>query len=336
MKTKYMLRGIAALACIAGVSAQASAQNLLENGDFSSGGVQWDLPGWWVGGSGTVSIEDGVFCVDVDSAEGPSWGAALKQSGLSFIGGESYTLTFDAWASTPIYLPIEVYDGQEHFWLFGSDVLVDAPFDGEPNAVSYTATVAESSPDAYFRILFGGGIVPAGATVCLSNLNLSVTGAHGGGFMSFEDPTRLWTSPQVSPVVSTVPGGQHGDFALSVHGSGYVEVSSPIFHTDELDTVTQTLAIDVLLSQAQSNPWWRGDLGVFVSIPSAGIYHEWVGRAGFETLTPGTWGTVAVSLPSALRQALSGSHPDAQLHIAVNTNNSAGATLLDNVRFTSH
>ncbi len=335
MKLTSVLGGVFVLLASVGLSGTASAQNLIQNGSFDEGADGWSVPGWWAGGAGETTVEDGRLCVRVDTLDEHSWGAQLRQAGLRFEAGQPYTLSFKAWASTPLELPIEVHDDLNEYWfMYTTNQYIDAPLDGEPNLLSYTATVAEDTDTAWITFVLGAGIIPVGETLCIDDVVFTGPEAEeeSASFLSFEDDSRLWTGSPAQPVVSRVAGGTDGDFALSVKGRGYVEVSSPVFETVELESLGDKLAVDVLLSQAQSNPWWLGDIQLLVSVPSAGIHHQWVGWTSFAGVTLGSWSTLEFALPPGVVAALAGNYADAQFHLAVNTDNGAGSTLLDNVR----
>lgn len=68
------------------------AQNLITNGDFANGTTDWTF-----GPPGVVSNGEAYY--STAAAGGNPWDTELKQTGKSFIGGNTYTLTFRARAA---------------------------------------------------------------------------------------------------------------------------------------------------------------------------------------------------------------------------------------------
>lgn len=68
------------------------AQNLITNGDFANGTTDWTF-----GPPGVVSNGEAYY--STANATGNPWDTELKQTGKSFIGGNTYTLTFRARAA---------------------------------------------------------------------------------------------------------------------------------------------------------------------------------------------------------------------------------------------
>lgn len=68
------------------------AQNLITNGDFANG-----TTGWTFGAPGVVSSGEAYY--STAAAAGNPWDTELKQTALSFTGGNTYTLTFRARAA---------------------------------------------------------------------------------------------------------------------------------------------------------------------------------------------------------------------------------------------
>ena len=88
--------GVAAAALVATAlvvpSAAAAGPDQITNGDFSNG-----FTGWVVYPAG--EIVNGAGCNNVGANSG-AYGAAIRQDNLPIIGGETYDLTFTAWAPT--------------------------------------------------------------------------------------------------------------------------------------------------------------------------------------------------------------------------------------------
>lgn len=148
-------------------------------------------------------------------------------------------------------------------------------------------------------------------------------------FMDFNSSEKPWTSNNATVSYdNTVKVGETGS-SLIVKGYGYKIIESPIFANTEIKNISKTILLDVWVPSEQ---YWFGDVQMFISIPSAGIYNEWVGQALLNE-TEGNWNTVKFQLNDKTFNALNGIYNDAQIVIALNTNQAADSYRLDNMRF---
>lgn len=87
-----------ALALGAPVTAVAAAAEYerIVNGDFAAGGAD----PWWTGANTSGAVTGGEFCVDVTGGTANGYDALAGQNGVPYEAGQSYTLRFDARATT--------------------------------------------------------------------------------------------------------------------------------------------------------------------------------------------------------------------------------------------
>jgi hypothetical protein len=165
---------------------------------------------------------------------------------------------------------------------------------------------------------------PAGVEVARSALTLSQANVFG-----FEDRTQ-WQS---SAALSSSTTRTQGSASLGVQARGYTEVTSVALPS--LTGVTGMLALDVLLPGAQPNPYWLGAVQMYVSVPSKGVYNEYLGQQELTGRPLNQFFTLSYSLSAATTGKLAaGGYSDFTVKIAVNVPvNATGTYLLDNLRF---
>ncbi|MGB0534958.1 MAG: carbohydrate binding domain-containing protein [Acholeplasmataceae bacterium] len=74
--------------------------------DITDPGFWYMYDGSWSGAAATYGVTDGKFEIDVTNVAGEVWHFMLKQKGINLIEGETYKLSFDAFAS--VERPISV------------------------------------------------------------------------------------------------------------------------------------------------------------------------------------------------------------------------------------
>jgi hypothetical protein len=67
--------------------------------DITEAGFWYMYDGSWSGAAATFGVTDGKFEIDVTNVAGELWHFMLKQKGITLLEGETYKLTFDAFAS---------------------------------------------------------------------------------------------------------------------------------------------------------------------------------------------------------------------------------------------
>jgi RHS repeat-associated protein len=94
--------------------------------------------------------------------------------------------------------------------------------------------------------------------------------------------------------------------------------------------------LDIMLPTQQPNQFWFGLVQLYISIPSLGVNHEFVGQVELTGLPLGKWLTVAIQISPAMATKLSGSYTDLSFDLTLNVPEDQTASyLLDNLRFVS-
>jgi len=141
-----------------------------------------------------------------------------------------------------------------------------------------------------------------------------------------------WSSPQASTFGVGAPVTE-GTAALGVTAHGWIEIFSRSFDTTEAAGSGNRFAVDLYLPVEQPNPYWLGTFEMLVSVPSAGIYSEYLGFANLTGLATGTYHTFTFTMTQRVADAFNNGAPDAQVKFQLNVPTDATGTYrLDNLR----
>lgn len=158
-------------------------------------------------------------------------------------------------------------------------------------------------------------------------LGSGVASASSASVLGLDSP---WSCSAGNPTANTADKTQ-GSASVLFRDAGYSLCSSPKIACNDLSLVSSEILFDVKLPQNLPNPWWVGDLSLYVEVPSANVYNAWVGRTDLTGLPTNQWVTVSIPATQEMINALSGNCTDAVWRFAVNT--SAPGVLVDNIRF---
>lgn len=166
-------------------------------------------------------------------------------------------------------------------------------------------------------------------------VTLSSTLLVSGTLLAAQSPATLsldspWACSGGNPISSYER--TEGTASMQMRTAGYSMCQSETFSCGEI-TTSEEILIDVKLPTTLPNPYWVGDVGLFVEVPSAGLYNAWVGMSILTDLPKGQWVTISIAPTPAMLNALAGNCSDARFKFALNT--SAQNILIDNIRFKS-
>jgi mannan endo-1,4-beta-mannosidase len=172
-----------------------SASNLIVNGDFSNGTTGWTPSAWSADGqaAGTPSVQNGVFTYVVTNGATDTWNVQIFQTGVPFVKGTTYTLSFDASASKA--RSINVY---ANLGAFDKAVAIGT------TSTTYTYTFVSDSTESGKLSFDIGGPTGTGTTVTLDNVSIKAA------------PSAI---APVGKVHKATPLAQVGNRLLS-HGEG--------------------------------------------------------------------------------------------------------------------
>ena len=175
MKKKFLSRSIssALIALAASSAGMVQAQDIIKNGDFTDGYSPWEAPGWWADGDGVSDVDNQQrFCVEVTKLGTETWGAQLRQSGLTYVEGETYDISLTAWSSTAMEVGMTASDeSSDYVWIFGETLNIDSPLSGNGQDFSFSTVASAGSVDeGKLSFLLGAGVVPVGETICFDNI----------------------------------------------------------------------------------------------------------------------------------------------------------------------
>jgi hypothetical protein len=147
----------------------------------------------------------------------------------------------------------------------------------------------------------------------------------------FEDRAS-WTSANAKLSFFGTPLTQ-GCGALGVSGKGYMTFTGNDFSTAGLP-VKPGLSVDLFVPSSQPNPYWQGDLQVFLSCPSGNVFNQYIGLIGLTNIPQNKYATLRFALPGLAQTTLKRSLTDCAFTFALNVNQTNRTWLIDNLRFT--
>jgi hypothetical protein len=149
----------------------------------------------------------------------------------------------------------------------------------------------------------------------------------------FED-TSGWIAPAGIATRNTTNKTQ-GSASLRISGGGYQTINSIDLSTAKITGETSTLKLDFYIGATQPNRYWIGQVQLFASCPSAGLYNAYIGQCELTGLPYSAFSTLSFTLSGDVLAILRGNYTDFSFKWALNTNSGSGPYLLDNMRFTN-
>lgn len=182
---------------------------------------------------------------------------------------------------------------------------------------------------SYVKMVAGGVVgIAAALAVFSGTAGASSDPEQVLGFESADDWT-VFGGQKASTTNAT-----QGSSALSVVANGYTSITSDAI--GPLGQVSDTVTIDVFLPSNVVDPYWAGDLQMFVSAPSVDVYNQYLGIVSFAGGTPGTFLAAEFQLSENLRASLgSSSATDIQFNVALNVPANPEPYVLDNLQVSS-
>lgn len=137
--------------------------DLIRNGDFTT-----DVDGWWATERASIAHAQGTLLATVEADAAASWEAIAGQSGFPLRKGATYTLTFDAKASTAAQMRTVVQLGAEPY-----TPTLDQVIDLGTGFKRYTYTVTSTIDTTAASLNFEIGGNPAKTAITLDNISLT-------------------------------------------------------------------------------------------------------------------------------------------------------------------
>lgn len=141
--------------------------NYLLNGDFSSGSENWILNVW--GGEAAGDVRDGEYEISISSLGSENYDIQLVQPGLYLEKGETYRVSFDAYASAEREIEVNVEMAQDPFTSYLPQ-LEYFNLTGEKQTYSFTFTM-ENSTDVNGRLSLNAG--SSSENIFIDNVSLT-------------------------------------------------------------------------------------------------------------------------------------------------------------------
>ncbi|MGW4113360.1 glycoside hydrolase family 9 protein [Actinosynnema sp. NPDC004786] len=161
-----VLAAVAVSGALASGTAQAAEYERLINGTFSGG----TLDPWWASAGVTNRLTNGELCATVTGGTVNPWDALIGQNGVPFEAGQSYTMSFDAYASVARPAAAVAGEGVSPYRQIAKQ---DIALTTTKQHFSFTFTSELDFPDAGpGQVTFHLGAQAADTTVCVDNVSL--------------------------------------------------------------------------------------------------------------------------------------------------------------------
>lgn len=142
-----------------------------------------------------------------------------------------------------------------------------------------------------------------------------------------------WTSSQAALALNTSIKTEGTSSLRVTPTSGWSEIVSIPSSVVGAGTIGSSLKLDIRLPTQQPNPYFRGQVGVLISIPSASINDQYLGQASLDSATLGQFSTLSIPLPAKVQRILRYGVADVKLKIQLNVAPNSNPYYLDNIRF---
>jgi hypothetical protein len=147
-----------------------------------------------------------------------------------------------------------------------------------------------------------------------------------GRILGFEQ-TGDWAVTNGSASVAGSSSHVEGEASLALSNLGYVELTSAALPS--LAVIDGNVTIDLLLPNEQPNPYWLGQLQLFVDCPSASVNNAYVGASELTGLPLNVFNRIQFTLPSNVTAAMAVPHSDLRLKVVLNVPQNSATYLLD-------
>lgn len=149
-------------------------------------------------------------------------------------------------------------------------------------------------------------------------------------FLSFEI-FGDWHS--TAPIASESGTVLDGASALRISASGYSTIDSRPFDVSELSTVGHTIGLNIQVPNPQPNPYWTGDVQLFVTCQNTLFQNHYIGRVDLTHLFFNEYQLLKFPLSSEVGAVLGSSGNICEWRIALNVADGAGDFLFDAMGF---
>ncbi|NUT50451.1 MAG: endoglucanase [Saccharothrix sp.] len=157
---------VAVSGALASGTAQAADYERLINGTFSGG----TLDPWWASAGVSNRLTNGELCATVTGGTVNPWDSLIGQNGVPFEAGQSYTMSFDAYASVARPAAAVAGEGVSPYRQIAKH---DVSLTTTKQHFSFTFTSELDFPDAGAgQVTFHLGAQAADTTVCVDNVSL--------------------------------------------------------------------------------------------------------------------------------------------------------------------
>jgi endoglucanase len=148
---------------LVGAAPPSSGVEQIVNGTFDDGTAPW----WWTENA-PASLVEGQLCAEVEGGTINPWDAIIGQDNLTLQAGESYDLSFDASASSPVGVLAKIQQQTEPW-----PEQLSAPTILEPETQHYSYFFTSDADSEIQQVVFqiGGSADPW--TLCLDNVSLT-------------------------------------------------------------------------------------------------------------------------------------------------------------------
>ncbi|HVZ85695.1 MAG TPA: hypothetical protein VHG72_01925 [Polyangia bacterium] len=159
--------------------------------------------------------------------------------------------------------------------------------------------------------------------------------------LQFEsEPDWHLTQGQVASLATTSVHTQ-GQAALAIAApQNYVRIDSKAIDSTNPELapleVGSQVSLDFQIPVAQANPYWFGNVQMFISAPSRNVYGAYLGDAELTGRPTGVFTTLQFAIPAAVASALEGAtYSDLTVGIALTVpGGTTGVYIIDNFRLT--